>query len=97
MQMPEISRKAFWDTRFEQIDFDRHSLYVMEKVFNYGNWADQVAVMKYYGADRIKKEITAAAYLRQPVLSFLCAVLQLQKTDFKCYTKMQSLPLPWIY
>ena len=38
MQKPNISQKAFWDVRFSEIDFEEKSLYVMEKVFNYGTW-----------------------------------------------------------
>ena len=97
MQKPGISQKAFWDVRFSEIDFEKNSLHVMEKVFNYGTWDDQVAIMKFYGLNRIRKEIVKAAYLRKPVLSFLCAILDLQKTDFACYIKMQSHPLPWDY
>lgn len=97
MKKPEISKKAFWDVRFSDIDFESNSLYVMEKVFNYGNWTDQVSIMKFYGLDRIRKEIINAGYLRKPVISFLSALLQISKTEFKCYTKMQSHPLPWNY
>jgi len=97
MQKPGISRKAFWDVRFDEIDYDKYSLHVMEKVFNYGTWNDQIAIMKFYGLNRVKEEIINAGYLRQPVLSFLCTILHLQKTDFKCYNKMQSHPLPWTY
>jgi hypothetical protein len=97
MQKPEISKKAFWDVRFDDIDYDKYSLHVMEKVFNYGTWNDQVAIMKFYGLGRIKAEITNAGFLRQSTLSFLCTILHLQKKDFKCYNKMQSHPLPWTY
>jgi hypothetical protein len=97
MQKPDISQKAFWDVRFSEIDFEKNALYVMEKVFNYGTWKDQVAIMKFYGLQRISKEIINAGYLSKPVISFLCAILQLQKKDFKCYNKMQLHPLPWNY
>lgn len=97
MQIPEISQKAFWDVKFSENDFEKYSLQVMEKIFNYGTWTDQVAIMKFYGLNRIRKEITNAGYLRNPVISFLSVILHLQKTDFKCYSKMQSHPLPWNY
>jgi hypothetical protein len=97
MQTPDISHKAFWDVRFSDIDFEKHSLYVMEKIFNYGTWKDQVAIMKFYGLQQIRKEIVNAGYLRKPVISFLCVILQLQKKDFRCYNKMQLHLLPWNY
>lgn len=97
MNKPEISQKAFWDVRFAEIDFEKNSSQVMEKIFNYGTWDDQIAIMKFYGLHRIRKEIVDAGYLRKPVLSYLCAILHLQKKDFKCYPKMQSHPMPWDY
>lgn len=97
MLQPSISQKAFWDVSFDKLDFEKSSLYVMEKVFNYGSWADQVAIMKYYSLPRIRREIVQASYLRKPVLSFLCTILQLEKTDFLCYNKIQLNPLPWHY
>jgi hypothetical protein len=97
MNKPPISRKAFWDVNFETLDFERSSLFVMQKVFNYGTWDDQIKLLRFYGKERIKKEITGASYLRQPVLSFLCTILHLTKNDFKCYTAMQLNPLPWPY
>lgn len=92
-----ISKKAFWDISFDELDFEKSSLFVMEKVFNYGSWNDQVIIMQYYSLPRIRQEIVKSAYLRKPVLSFLCTILQLQKTDFTCYKKMLSNPLPWNY
>ncbi len=97
MTIPSISRKAFWDVAFNELDFEKSSLYIMEKVFNYGDWNDQVEIMRYYGLPRIGKEIINAGYLRKPVLSFLCTILHLQKTDFTCYQKMQLNPIPWNY
>lgn len=92
-----LSRKAFWDVDFTALHPEKSALFIMQKVFNYGSWNDQAAVLRYYGADRIKKEIVHAAYLRAPVISFLCTILQLKKNDFECYAAKQSHPLPWPY
>lgn len=97
MSRPCISKKAFWDIQFDELDYEKSSLFVMEKVFNYGTWNDQLAIMKFYGLPRIRQEIIHTAYVRKPVLSFLCTILHLQKTDFSCYNKMQLNPLPWDY
>ena len=97
MLKPAISKKAFWDISFDDLDFENSSLFVMEKVFNYGSWDDQVKIMRYYGIERIRSEIVHANYFRKPVLSFLCAILKLKKTDFECYNKMLLNPLPWEY
>ncbi len=97
MLKPSISQKAFWDISFDELDFENSSLFIVEKVFNYGTWDDQVKIMRYYGTERIRSEIVQASYLRKPVLSFLCVILKLKKTDFECYNKMLLNPLPWKY
>lgn len=77
MLQPAISKMAFWGIFFDELDFEKSSLFVMEKVFNYGTWSDQLATIKYYGLPRNKNEVVQSAYLRKPVLSFLCTILQL--------------------
>jgi hypothetical protein len=90
-------KKAFWDVTFGEADFENSSLFVMEEVFNYGGWDDQVKIMSYYGMYRLRSEIVHARYLRRPVLGFLCVIFKLQKIDFECYDKMLLNPLPWPY
>lgn len=97
MEPPSLSKKAFWDVSFEDLDFEKSSLYIMEKVFNYGTWNDQVEIMRYYGLPRIRKEIIGASFLGKTVLSFLCIILHLAKTDFACYKRMLLNPLPWSF
>lgn len=97
MIIPSISKKAFLDIDFAKLDYEKDSLFIMQKVFNYGSWKDQVEIMRYYGLPRISKEIINASYLRNTVLSFLSVILYLQKTDFACYPKKQLNSLPWSY
>jgi hypothetical protein len=97
MNFPAISKTAFWDIAFEQLDYEKSSLFIMQKVFNYGTWNDQVAVFSFYGKERVRKEIINAPYLRPTALSFLAVVLELDKTEFKCYIHQQLNPIPWTY
>jgi hypothetical protein len=92
-----LSKKAFWDVRFEEIDFENHVRFVIEKVFNHGNWADQIAVMNYYGLERLKKEVVSIPYLRPTVVSFLSALLQIPKEEFRCSITKPLNQLHWDY
>ena len=62
----------------------------MEKVLNYGLWSDVLAIFQFYGRERVRQEIIQASYLKKTALSFLCLVLDLKASEFKCYTKTQS-------
>ena len=95
--IPSLSKTAFWDVNFDEIDFEKNTVFVMEKVFNYGLWNDQLAIIKYYGRDRIRQEIVKGAYFKKKVLSFLCVIFDLQLSDFTCYTRRQSQVQHWNY
>lgn len=84
-----LSKKAFGEVPFEKIDFDGQARFVMEKVFNFGSWDNQIALIRYYGLDNIKKEVVHVPYFRKPVLAFLYFYFNLPKSAFKCYTKKQ--------
>lgn len=90
-----ISRRPFWDVDYESLDSESDCLFILEKVFNYGSWADYRAVFSFYGKDKIRQEIIQASYLKKDVISFLCLILNLKPTEFKCYLKTQSLPELW--
>lgn len=92
-----LSAKAFWDVPFEKIDFEKHSRFVIEKVFNNGTWSDQIAVLRFYGIEKVAAEAIQITYLRPPALSFLSTLLGIPKASFKCYTLKQSHQLPWDY
>lgn len=95
IQSAGISKLPFWDVDYVSLDVERDCLFILEKVFNYGLWADYRAVFSLYGQARIRQEIVWASYLKKDVLAFLCLILDLQPNDFKCFTKIQSLPLLW--
>jgi hypothetical protein len=92
---PPISKIAFWDVNFEAIDFDANSVFVIGKVFNYGTWADIVETFRFYGIDRIKKEIVQVSYFKNTALSFLCVILDLTEDDFIAYQKRQARTTIW--
>lgn len=92
-----LSNSAFWDVDFEKIDFEKHARFVLEKVFNHGSWSDQVAVLNFYGFERVKNEVIRIAYLRPTVVSFLSALLEIPKSTFQCYISKPLHQLHWDY
>ncbi|MBO0938195.1 hypothetical protein J2I47_16705 [Fibrella sp. HMF5335] len=97
LSRPPISATAFWDVDVNMIDFDKRSLFVMEKVANYGTWDDFIQLVRFYGTERFRREIVKAAYLKKDVINFLCVIYNLSPQDFICYTRRQSQNLPWTY
>ncbi len=95
MTKPNISKIAFWDVNFDKIDFNESSVFVIDKVLNHGTWADIVEIIKYYGLERIKKDAVSVPYFKSSALSFLCLILELNKTDFIAYQRRQIRISNW--
>jgi hypothetical protein len=93
--MPNISKKAFWDIDFDKIDYDKNRVFVINKIFNYGTFEDQVAIIRFYGVETIKNEIVKVPYFRKPVFAFVCGFLGLDKSQFVAYQRRQSQPNYW--
>jgi hypothetical protein len=97
VKVPRFSKVAFWDVDYNSIDFEKSSLFVMEKVLNYGLWDDFIALIKYYGEARIRSEITATAYLSKEVMNFVCFYFRLHPDEFQCYKRRQLQNPLWDY
>ena len=96
-EKPSISKTAFWDTDFEGLDYQNDSVFIISQVFNYGLWDDIISLLKFYSAERVKKEITAAPWLKDRVLSFWATYFKIPPTSFQCYKRKQSVQMPWAY
>jgi hypothetical protein len=79
------------------LDYEANARFVIEKVMNYGLWADILEILRYYGHTRVKAEVVQAGYLKEKTLSFCCTIFDLTSHQFRCYTRQQSNPLPWDY
>lgn len=94
---PNISKTAFWDVNFDEIDFEKNETFVVDKVFNYGGFNDQLELIRFYGKEKIKQELIKISYFRKEVFAFICGYFQLNPTDFQCYLQRQSNPTHWEY
>ncbi len=94
---PNISKTAFWDVDFEAIDFEKNQVFIIDKVFNFGKFSDQLAIIRYYGIENIKSVVVQVPYLRKEVFSFICGYFQLNPEQFQCYLRRQSNPSHWEY
>ncbi len=94
---PNISKIAFWDVDFDNIDFQENSTFVMNKVFNYGTWDDIIETLRFYGLERVRKEVVKSSYFKNTTLSFLCVILCLTEQDFISYQQRQKRTLTWNY
>jgi hypothetical protein len=85
----QISSRAFWDVDFEKLMWqaDNYPEFIIKKVFEHGKFDDVVAVINYFGKQKVIDTLTNTSYLPAITLHFASAIFKIEKEKFKCYTK----------
>ena len=83
-----ITPRAFWDVDFEKLlkEPDKYADFIIRKVFEHGTFNDVLNVVAYFGKQKVIETMTKTIYLSEKSLHFASAFLNLEKTNFKCYT-----------
>jgi hypothetical protein len=87
VKYPVISKKLFWDLRYDLIDYDDDKRLVIDRVFSLGTENDEKEIFRYYGEETIKEVVINLKYLDKKVLNYLSIILHLNKEDFRCYER----------
>jgi hypothetical protein len=91
----QLSAVLFWDLDREHLDAERYSAGLIQRVLEYGTLQDWRLTRDYYGMDRIVAECKRLRTLDPMALSFVCAMSDTKKEDYRCYQFAQSNPTPW--
>ncbi len=94
---PEINKSLFWDTDFDRIDFEKNARFVIQRVLTRGNEKDFQELIKFYGIERLKKEIVKVRYLDKKTLNFCSVFFGINKKLFRCYNTEPSIRKLWNY
>jgi hypothetical protein len=92
-----IDNSLFWDVDIENVDYEKYSQFIINRILLRGNIKDWQEIKNYYGIERIKQEITQMRYLDDKTLNFCSFYFHLSKTEFKCYNTPQSTKKLWDY
>ena len=95
MKNLKLSEHLFWDFNFAQLDENKNKRIIIERVFTRGDIPDIKTVIKFYGINQIKKELKKAGFLDKKTLNWISLFLKIPKTEFSCYTKIQSPQAHW--
>ncbi|MCK4527359.1 hypothetical protein KAW18_08300 [candidate division WOR-3 bacterium] len=68
--IPEFVSKLFWDVKKESVDTQKHSLFIIRRVLDYGDAASLAWLRKTYSENLIKKVIQSKRGLQHKTLIF---------------------------
>lgn len=91
----QFSPYLFWDIDMSQADMDTHPSQIVQRVLEYGKLSDWNLLRSYYGLDKIVAECKKLRSLDPVCLSFICAISNTSKEDYRCYHFKQLNPTLW--
>lgn len=92
-----LSPYLFWDVNLGDFDTERNSIQLIQKVLEYGQLNDWKIVCDYYGLERIVHDCKLMRTLDPKALSFICAISDTKKEDYRCYTMRLYTQPHWSY
>jgi len=93
----ELQSKLFRDVEPSKLDLEKNKRFIMERILMKGSLKDVFALLKYYGLEAIKTEITQSRYIDKRTLSFCSVLFHVKKEDFRCSKLKQSMTPHWNY
>lgn len=91
----DFSEHLFWDIDRNKFSLDKNKQLVIERVFTRGDIDDLKKLIRLYGIVVIKEEIVKVGFLDKKTLNWASLFLCIPKTEFKCFTKIQSEKVHW--
>lgn len=90
-----FSKHLFWDVNRKNLDFEKHKVYIVKQVLEYGLINDWDLIQKYYGIKQIAKISKTFRELDKKALSFVSFLSKTPLEEFRCYNYQQSIPQHW--
>jgi hypothetical protein len=87
---PALTRNTFWDTRLENLDYDRYSRFIITRVFERGLDSEIREAIRYYGNKRIVDTLTSVDQLMPRAFTLSKRLFNLSNEDYKCFGKKQQ-------
>lgn len=91
----DFSEHLFWDVDKKLFDLNRHQIFFIQRVLEYGKMKDWNLIKDLYGMEAIKESSLKAQSLDAVTLSFVSTIFNIDKTEFKCYKQRQLFPNLW--
>lgn len=89
-----LKQSYFWDIDISPGKVVSKRL-VIERIFSLGTLDELAFLLSYYGKEEVEKILLGINYMDPKTLNFAAKYFNRSKTDFRCYTRKQSMPQLW--
>ena len=96
-KLTDLSPHLFWDTRVQDVSWDEHDGFIVERVLEYGLMKDWNLIKEVYGLERIFELSIKLRYLSPQSYTFISNLSGKDIKEFRCYEQRQLNQGHWIY
>ena len=89
--MPEELKKYFWDTKFEELDKEKNKIYIISRLYCYGDLKAIKWIKDNYTEEDIKDVAKNSRNLKPLVANYLRQQFNLEKEDMAYYRWATSM------
>jgi hypothetical protein len=94
---PNLKERLFWDTKFDEIDWQKAARAVIERVLVRGNDEEYEELIRFYGREKIIQVLTKErCSIWEMRMDHVTAYFGLKKEDLSCYRWRQEHGYHWI-
>jgi len=97
IDLKQFSPHLFWDVDINAVDIEKNKNWFVERVLEYGILSDWQLLKNLYGIQTISEIATNLRCLSKKSVSFISALSDIPKENFRCYTTNQSTQNFWAY
>ena len=91
----DFSQHLFWDVDLSLFDLEKHKVFLIHRVLEYGLIEDWNLIKEFYGLETIKEVALNVRTLDAVTLAFVSNLFGIDKTEFRCYKHRQLYPTLW--
>lgn len=91
----DFSQHLFWDVDLSLFDLEKHKVFLIHRVLEYGLIEDWNLIKELYGMETIKEVALNVRTLDAVTLAFVSNLFGIDKTEFRCYKHRQLYPTYW--
>lgn len=93
---PALPRRLFWEFRYDEMDWHKSYVTVIERVMQWGIEEEWLEVIRFYGRKKVIHTLKyESTYLPEHTLSKVCEYFKLKKEDMRCYIRTLSRGGHW--
>ncbi len=94
---PDLPKRLFWEFKYDEMDWQKDSETVIERVVERGSQEEWQEMIRFYGEKKVVNTLTnKTIYLTDRAIKKVCDFFKLKPEDLKCYIRKQSRPQRWI-